>query len=182
MRAIVLNADYSFLNITASLFESVKLLAKNRVVPLAVYERKARSESQEFEIPAVAILRDHVRMGRRRQGFTLPSHKNVFIRDGEKCAYCGCKLSLRTVTKDHVIPRCKGGQDTMTNVVAACKDCNGRKADRTLADSGMRLRDGVELRHLNDDEKLTVLLKTGGDAVERKAWIGYLKKTGMSLF
>jgi 5-methylcytosine-specific restriction endonuclease McrA len=182
MRAIVLNADYSFLSITHSLYDSICLLVKDRVVPLAVYDKKARGETATFDVPAVAILKTHVRVGRRRQGFTVASHQNVFVRDGEKCAYCGCKLTLRTTTKDHVVPRCKGGPDTLTNVVASCKDCNGKKADRTLKDSGMALRPGVELRQLTDDEKLSVILKMGAGAVERRAWIGYLKQSGLSLF
>jgi len=35
---------------------------------------------------------------------------------------------------------------------------------------------------LTDDEKLSVLLKTGAGAAERKAWISFLKSTGLTLF
>lgn len=182
MRTIVLNADYSFLSITKGSFESLKLLGKGRATSLSVYDKKLRSEREEFTVPAVAILRTYVQMGRRRHGFTLPSHQNVFVRDGEHCAYCNCRLTLRSVTKDHVVPRCKGGKDVLTNVVACCRTCNGKKADKTVAEAGIALREGVELRHLTDDEKLSVLLKTGADAVERKAWIGFLKSSGITLF
>jgi 5-methylcytosine-specific restriction endonuclease McrA len=182
MRAIVLNADYSFLSITPSLFDSVRLMAKGCITPLSIYERRARSERQEFEVPAVAMLKKYVTVRRRRHGFTQASHQNVFVRDGERCAYCGAKLTLRTTTKDHVVPRSKGGPDTLLNVVAACRTCNGLKADRTLRDSGMQLRPSVELRQLTNDEKLSVLLKTGAGSTERRAWIGFLKESGISLF
>lgn len=182
MRSIVLNADYAFLSITKNSYEAVKLLAKGRATPLALYERKLRSEREEFEVPAVSILRSFVNVGRRRHGFSQASHQNVFVRDKEKCAYCGTKLTLRSCTKDHVIPRSKGGLDVLSNVVACCRHCNARKADMTVSESGLKLRDDIELRPLTEDEKLSVLLKTGAGAIERKAWIGFLKDTGLTLF
>jgi 5-methylcytosine-specific restriction endonuclease McrA len=172
----------SFLHITAEPIDSINLVSKGKVQTLAVYDKKLRSEKEEFVIPAVVILKGFVRVGRKRHGFTQASHQNVFVRDKERCAYCNCKLTLRSTTKDHVIPRAKGGKDVLTNVVACCKACNGKKADRTLADSGMKLRDDIELRQLTDDEKLSVLLKTGAGAAERKAWISFLKSSGLTLF
>jgi 5-methylcytosine-specific restriction endonuclease McrA len=182
VRSIVLNQDYGFLHITAEPIDSINLVTKGKVQTLAVYDRKLRSEKEEFSIPAVVILKGYVQVGKRRHGFTQASRQNVFVRDGEKCAYCGCKLTLRSCTKDHVIPRCKGGKDTLTNVVAACTSCNAKKADKTMSEAGLKLRPGVELRALTDDEKLSVLLKTGAGAAERRAWIGFLKSAGLSLF
>lgn len=181
MRALVLNADYSFLTITRDFFASITLAAKGVVHPLATYEKVVRSERQEFQVPAVVIRRDYVDARRRRLGFQLASHRNIWVREGGKCAYCGKPLSLRTTTREHVIPSSKGGSDGLTNVVACCSACNGKKSDKTLADSGMRLRDGVALRSLTDDEKLTVLLKTH-EAVERKVWLDFLRKNSLSLF
>ncbi len=181
MRALILNSDYSLLSVTPTWYSSLKLVFKGCVTPLANYEKRVRAESQEFEVPAIAVLKNFVNVRRRRQSFTLPLHKNVFIRDKERCAYCNSRLTLRTTTKDHVVPRCKGGKDDLLNVVASCRSCNGIKADRTLSESGLQLRSDVELRHLNDDEKLSVLLKTH-DAVERRAWLDYFKKSGISIF
>lgn len=54
------------------------------------------------------------------------------------CAYCGSrnKLSL-----DHLLPRCKGGQDKGDNLVWACRSCNSSKNDqdmlRWMLDRGM---------------------------------------------
>jgi 5-methylcytosine-specific restriction endonuclease McrA len=167
---------------TTDAFDGIKLMTKGRVQPLATYDKRLRSEKHEFVIPAVVQLKGYVHVGKRRHGFTQASHQNVFVRDGERCAYCGCKLTLRSCTKDHVVPRSRGGKDTLSNVVACCRSCNEEKADRTLAESGMKLREGIELRQLTDDEKLSVLLKTGAGAAERKAWIGFLKATGLTLF
>lgn len=37
-----------------------------------------------------------------------------------------------TATIDHVIPKSKGGLSDKFNEVAACHDCNSRKADKPL--------------------------------------------------
>ena len=61
---------------------------------------------------------------------------NVLRRDGFRCGYCGGPAD----TRDHVIPRSRGGATSWTNLVAACADCNGRKRDRTPAQAGMPLQ------------------------------------------
>jgi len=45
------------------------------------------------------------------------------------CAYCG-KMTGK-LTKDHVIPKSKGGTRCASNIVMACEPCNQAKADRT---------------------------------------------------
>lgn len=42
------------------------------------------------------------------------------------CFYCGQSLKGGKRTRDHVVPKCKGG--TYDRIVDACKDCNQRKA------------------------------------------------------
>jgi 5-methylcytosine-specific restriction endonuclease McrA len=177
---IVLNLSFEFLSIN-HWFDAWSLVARGKAIPLATYDQQIRSDKLSVAAPAVVQLKHHVTLGRRRQGFTLPSHRNIWVREGGKCAYCGCSISLRQTTKDHVHPRSKGGKDVLLNVVAACESCNARKADRTLAETGMVFREGVELRHLTDDEKLTVLMKTS-QSHERKTWLGFLKREGLSLF
>lgn len=46
--------------------------------------------------------------------------KAVCQRDKHICQYCGSTGHQA----DHVIPRRKGGPDTMSNLVCACRDCN----------------------------------------------------------
>lgn len=179
MRALILNADYSFLGITPDWMHGLLLTLRGRVTPLETYAKKVRSADGEHALPAVAVLKDYAHVGRRRQVFSLPSHKNILVRDGFACAYCGKKLSLRTVTKDHVIPRSRGGQDVLLNVVASCSECNGLKADKTPAEAGLKLR--VQPRHLTDEEKLAVVMKYNSSD-ERAMWLGWLRKTGATLF
>jgi 5-methylcytosine-specific restriction endonuclease McrA len=63
------------------------------------------------------------------------SKKNVMIRDGFKCVYCGVKGVVFTI--DHVVPRSKGGKSTFENCVTACKPCNNRKGHQTCREAKM---------------------------------------------
>ncbi|MBD8466801.1 HNH endonuclease [Plantibacter sp. CFBP 8798] len=49
-------------------------------------------------------------------------------RDGYICGYCGNEGN----EADHIIPTNKGGQDELSNLITACKKCNGTKQDRTI--------------------------------------------------
>ncbi|MEE9494603.1 MAG: HNH endonuclease [Gammaproteobacteria bacterium] len=59
------------------------------------------------------------------------TNRGLFRRDGGLCLYCGEGYPLRQLTRDHIIPLSRGGQNTWTNVVSACRRCNHAKADRT---------------------------------------------------
>jgi 5-methylcytosine-specific restriction endonuclease McrA len=53
----------------------------------------------------------------------------VLRRDAYTCVYCGREAN----EADHVVPKSKGGQDIMTNLVASCKSCNSSKGNRPNA-------------------------------------------------
>jgi len=67
------------------------------------------------------------------------SRRNLFLRDGHQCQYCGAHPPRRELSIDHVIPRSRGGRDTWENLVIACQRCNVRKGDRTPEEAGMQL-------------------------------------------
>lgn len=50
--------------------------------------------------------------------------------EGENCVYCGKPAE----TVDHIVPKCKGGQDVAENLVPCCKSCNSSKSKKDLAD------------------------------------------------
>jgi len=45
----------------------------------------------------------------------------------KNCVYCGSTTDLTT---DHLIPKCRGGDDSADNVVLACQTCNVSRGDR----------------------------------------------------
>ena len=68
------------------------------------------------------------------------NNQKLFRRDHHMCAYCGKVMHVgKKLTRDHIVPRSKGGEDTWMNVVACCVNCNQRKADRTPEQAGMQL-------------------------------------------
>ena len=72
--------------------------------------------------------------------FTPPvTSKTLFQRDHQICAYCGRWFSQTKLTKDHVLPKSKGGKDNWENLVSSCKLCNKEKADRTPEQANMEL-------------------------------------------
>jgi 5-methylcytosine-specific restriction endonuclease McrA len=67
------------------------------------------------------------------------ANDKLFIRDRHTCAYCGDVFPSAQLEREHVLPYSRGGRDTWTNVVTACRPCNQRKADRTPEEAGMPL-------------------------------------------
>ncbi|HEX9939468.1 MAG TPA: HNH endonuclease, partial [Longimicrobium sp.] len=49
------------------------------------------------------------------------------------------KRTGHRLTRDHVMPVSRGGQDVWRNVATACEPCNNLKADRTPDEAGMPL-------------------------------------------
>ena len=78
--------------------------------------------------------------GRIVGGFTLTlTNKTLFRRDDHRCLYCGRQFPRSELTRDHVQPTSRGGEDRWENVVAACGRCNWRKDDKTPEEARMPL-------------------------------------------
>ncbi|QQR70038.1 MAG: HNH endonuclease [Alphaproteobacteria bacterium] len=138
--ALVLNADFRPLSyFPLSLWpwqETIKAVVLGRVVVLSEYERPIRSPRISMRLPSVVALRDYA----PTPPWPAFTRFNVFLRDDFACQYCGARPGVRELTFDHVLARSQGGRTGWTNVVAACTSCNLQKGNRTLAQSGMRLR------------------------------------------
>ncbi|MBA3845839.1 MAG: HNH endonuclease [Planctomycetes bacterium] len=178
-RCMVLNASYEFLTIEERWIDALSLVLAGKATALAHYDEVVRSQHASCALPAVVVMRYQVRTQRRRRLFDAPSRKAVFIRDGFVCQYCDARVSMSTGTRDHVIPRSRGGADTLTNVVAACRACNARKADQTPTEAGLELR--AKPRALSEDDKLRCLLRTVR-AKERTTWTSCLRRHGITLW
>jgi 5-methylcytosine-specific restriction endonuclease McrA len=59
--------------------------------------------------------------------------RDVFLRDGNRCVYCGQVFEIDELTVDHVQPRMRLGDASGGNLVTACRPCNVRKGSRRLA-------------------------------------------------
>lgn len=98
------------------------------------YDEEICGPSVTWKLPAVMRVK---RSNKHRK--TRPvrfSRSAVYIRDGNRCQFCGKKFKDSDLTLDHVVPRCRGGQTTFANIVSACKKCNGEKGDKSCDDWG----------------------------------------------
>jgi hypothetical protein len=76
----------------------------------------------------------------RGASYTPPlNNQTLFRRDAYLCLYCGARFPYSLLSRDHVTPFSRGGHDTWSNVVSACRRCNNAKASRTPEQAGMEL-------------------------------------------
>ncbi|MFK8002452.1 MAG: HNH endonuclease [Polyangiales bacterium] len=90
--------------------------------------------SSVLRVPRLLLLRDYNKVPRTPLRL---SRKNIFLRDGNVCAYCDAREKM---TLDHVLPKSRGGPSTWENLVACCRPCNERKGRRTPDEAKMPLR------------------------------------------
>ena len=67
------------------------------------------------------------------------TNQALFGRDRGLYLYCGKGFADAELTRDHVLPISKGGDDVWENVVAACRRCNHYKGSRLLEECSMEL-------------------------------------------
>ena len=67
------------------------------------------------------------------------TNRALFRRDQNVCLYCGNHFEEFKLSRDHLHPLSRGGTDSWTNVVTACKRCNARKGNLLIEESNMDL-------------------------------------------
>jgi 5-methylcytosine-specific restriction endonuclease McrA len=134
---LVLDSNYRPRDFT-SWQNAIKLMWEDRA-RVVKEDNNIKLHSQHFVcgMPRVIVVKNS--WTRRKREMIPLSRRNVYLRDNGECQYCGNKLNLAEYTIDHVMPQCKGGQDTWENLVLCCRFCNRQKAGYTLSDSGMKL-------------------------------------------
>lgn len=85
----------------------------------------------------------------RNPGHSHRRLHRVCDRDGWACYYCGRRLFCWTceprrpaedapATRDHVLPRSRGGNGALENLVACCQSCNQSKGSRLTGEARQR--------------------------------------------
>lgn len=141
MEVLVLDASFQPLSVISSQ-KLVCLLSKQRVTFITPAQEETilgAFENRMFpEGPVIVKLLRSVRVPHR---LMRANKMSLMLRDDSECQYCGIHLAPSVATIDHVNPTSKGGsRREWTNLVIACKRCNHRKGNKTLAQSGMKLR------------------------------------------
>ena len=128
---------------------AIHLLATDRVIaPLGEEFRvfyggtnRVSGRRSSIEVSSILLTKAKVVPRLWSDDYMPPlTNRGLFERDGHTCQYCGNSSSPRHLTRDHVIPRSRGGKDVWTNVVASCFVCNSvRKRDKTPREWGVEL-------------------------------------------
>ena len=104
--------------------------------------------------------------------------EELIERDGSACVWCGRELWLRDLTREHVIPRSRGGHMTAENAVVACRACNKRRGSKPV-DAYVRelQRDGADVDLAALRAALSRLARSPRRA-HREAALGLLRRLG----
>lgn len=92
-----------------------------------------------IETPSIIAINGHG-FDPYKHGMVALTNRTLFGRDRNVCAYCGeHHTTHHQLSRDHIMPKSKGGTNTWMNVVTACRDCNSKKSDKTLKEARMEL-------------------------------------------
>lgn len=144
IHCVVLNSSHEPLAVVSA-EDGLVLTLKGKAIILEVHQdRTFRTVREEYPVPTQIVLKEYRKTGAKYYGKAQLNQRNLFVRDDYTCCYCGrTVLDLRAseyLTRDHVVPRSRGGQDVWTNVVTACSSCNHKKDDKSLAEAEFTLR------------------------------------------
>jgi 5-methylcytosine-specific restriction endonuclease McrA len=132
-RVLVLNADYTPLNVTSSQ-RGFNLVFLGKAEVIKSSDNPIYNGYKNYVRPLIIRLLNYVK---HRVKTIRVNRTRIYRRDGHQCGYCG---SNKQLTLDHIIPRSRGGDNSWTNLVTCCHKCNLHKADRTPQEAGMVLR------------------------------------------
>lgn len=56
----------------------------------------------------------------------------VYNKYDGRCAYCGKEIDIKDMQVDHIVPKCNGGTDDISNLNPSCRRCNHYKRASSL--------------------------------------------------
>ncbi|MHB1680044.1 MAG: HNH endonuclease [bacterium] len=119
--------DENYRTFAFDLWKDIAVLDKTQSIGLV---------NKFIRVPRVILLINYDKVPKRYIKF---SRANIFLRDKNKCQYCGKEFKKNDLNLDHVIPRAYGGISSWENIVCSCIKCNRIKGGRTPEEAGMKL-------------------------------------------
>lgn len=107
-------------------------------LPVAEGQPFLRTSRMHIRAPEIIVLTKSHGVARRKETMAF-SRRNLCKRDMMTCQYCGSQPIPKELTIDHIVPKKRGGKSSWTNCVMSCFPCNSKKADKMLAESGLKL-------------------------------------------
>lgn len=170
LKTLVLNREYLPLSVfplyTISAEEAIHRYLNGNCDVVEWYDRIIKTPSRtDLRWPSVIANKN----GHSFKKSVRISKESLFYLYHCKCAYCGAELSIKTLTKDHIVPISKGGKHTFDNLAACCTFCNAKKSDSTSSHWKPRIKPWVPTFHqlLDIRSKYPIV-------VEHENWIPFL--------
>ncbi len=132
-KVLVLNSDYSPLNVT-SIYRGFNLVINGKAEILKSSDKPILAGNKTYAKPLIIRLFYYIKY--RNKSLKI-NRQRILTRDNYECVYCGKNKDL---TIDHIIPKSRGGKNTWLNLVTCCSKCNSFKNDRTPEEANMSLR------------------------------------------
>lgn len=98
----------------------------------------ATGRQSRIDVAPIVAVRGHARLNLFDVVPGVTKAK-LLRRDRNTCAYCAQVFADRDLQAEHIVPDSRGGAYSWMNLVTACAECNGRKADNTPEEAGMPL-------------------------------------------
>jgi 5-methylcytosine-specific restriction endonuclease McrA len=105
-------------------------------IPIQPSDHFVSTPNRRIKIPHVVQLLSFDKMPRQEVKF---SRGNIYLRDQNRCQYCGKRFPSSELSLDHVVPVSRGGRSSWENVVCACLPCNVKKGNKLLTECHMQL-------------------------------------------
>ncbi len=119
--------------------ERIAWEAGDSVIRVRGGRSRVTGERSELLVSSIVAVTGHAPRRHRRRLVPPLTNRALFRRDQHLCLYCGGRFRDSELTRDHVVPRARGGADAWENVATACGPCNRRKGARTPEVAGMAL-------------------------------------------
>jgi hypothetical protein len=94
----------------------------------------------EISVSPILLTKERI-IGNRFAKEYIPPYSNriLFARDSHTCLYCGNTFEPYLLTRDHIIPKSRGGEESWNNYATSCKPCNNKKDNKTPEEWGRLL-------------------------------------------
>jgi hypothetical protein len=125
----------------AILYQAKKQVAWSLGDTVATFRGGLQNDGTEsiLETPSIIAIRGGEGFNPAKLGNVVLTNKTLFGRDRHVCAYCGNHFTANNLSRDHITPVSRGGENKWMNVVTACKKCNSVKSDKTLKEARLEL-------------------------------------------
>lgn len=135
------NVEASFSKFKCNWKIALQLMCSGRAEAVDFYDNVwGQGIDYYYQVPSVIQLTMDTSYERGRD-YAAYWKQGVYIRDQNKCQYCGTDLDHKNASIDHIVPASWGGEWTWENTVACCKSCNNLKKDRAPIQAWELLKD-----------------------------------------